>query len=283
VSRVLSFEPGIFLSRLAKQPFLVRHDLCGNALFSLAALIELAKRLPESSIEYNAGNVPRTLDPARTPRTGLSVEETIRRIEDCGSWLVIKAIERDAAYRALLERCLSEVEEGAEPLALGIEDLHGFIFVSSPGSVTPYHMDPEENFLLQLRGRKTIHVFDARDRSVLSEQELEHLFSGAHRNLVYREEYEGKAQAFELTPGLGVHVPFTAPHWVQNGPEVSISFSITFHTRASVMRKHAYSINARLRNWGINPAPVGRSPARDYLKQFVSRARQKVVGKAKRP
>ena len=29
-----------------------------------------------------------------------------------------------------------------------------FIFISSPNTVTPYHMDPEYNFLLQIRGTK---------------------------------------------------------------------------------------------------------------------------------
>jgi len=43
------------------------------------------------------------------------------------------------------------------------------IFVTSPGSVTPYHMDKEINFLLQIRGTKTISVFSASDREVLSE------------------------------------------------------------------------------------------------------------------
>jgi len=38
-----------------------------------------------------------------------------------------------------------------------------FIFVSSPEAVTPLHMDPEHNFLLQVRGLKTLHLFDPND------------------------------------------------------------------------------------------------------------------------
>jgi len=34
-------------------------------------------------------------------------------------------------------------------------------------------MDPEYNFLLQIRGTKELHVFDGSDRSILSERELE--------------------------------------------------------------------------------------------------------------
>ena len=36
-----------------------------------------------------------------------------------------------------------------------------FIFVSSPNAVTPFHMDPEHNILMQLRGTKTMTLFPA--------------------------------------------------------------------------------------------------------------------------
>ena len=39
----------------------------------------------------------------------------------------------------------------------------GFIFVSSPDAVTPYHFDPEHNILLQLRGTKAMTLFPAGD------------------------------------------------------------------------------------------------------------------------
>jgi hypothetical protein len=55
-----------------------------------------------------------------------------------------------------------------------------FIFVSSPGAVTPYHVDFEYNFLLQIRGDKNITVFDAFDRSLLSEVQRERFVSGRH-------------------------------------------------------------------------------------------------------
>jgi oxalate decarboxylase/phosphoglucose isomerase-like protein (cupin superfamily) len=270
--KLIAFETDVFRSHFGSAPFLVRHRLTQNQLFSLPALVALARRLPASSVEYNAGDVPLTLDPARTPRNGLSPQETIRRIEQCRSWLVLKNVEQDPAYRLLLERCLAEVGAVSEGLSPGMSNKEGFIFVSSPGSVTPYHMDPEENFLLQVRGHKTMHVFDPADRSVLSEHEIERFLSGAHRNLVFRDEYRSKGRAFELRPGWGVHVPVTAPHWVQNGAEVSISFSITFQTKATLRYAHAHRLNAGLRRWGLRPSPVGQSALRDRLKQLLFRA-----------
>src|SRR5262249_59171553 len=76
----LHIDPVRFRERFARLPFVVRHGLSDHPLFALPRLIELARALPADPVEYNAGDVPVSLDPARTPRTGLSIDETIRRI-----------------------------------------------------------------------------------------------------------------------------------------------------------------------------------------------------------
>src|SRR2546422_7059876 len=90
-------------------PFRIRHRLIDHPLFELPRLIEMSARLPEECVEYNAGNLPIGLESADAPRTGLSLQETLRRIEECGSWIVLKNVERDPEYRDLLHRCLDEI------------------------------------------------------------------------------------------------------------------------------------------------------------------------------
>jgi hypothetical protein len=272
----LELDPAAMASRFGRRAFAMRHRLAGHALFGLPRLVELAQRLPSCKLEYNAGDVPITLDPRRTPQNGLSPEETIRRIEECNSWMVLKNVEIDPAYGALLDRCLAEVAACGGPPVREMREREAFVFVSSPRAMTPYHMDPEENFLLQVRGAKTIHVLPPDDRSVLSVEELEHFFGGAHRNLVFRERYRARAAAFELSPGWGVHVPVTSPHWVQNGHGVSISFSITFRTRDSARRAHAHRANGYLRRLGLEPSPVGASVFGDELKHLLIRGVDRV-------
>src|SRR3546814_4592717 len=111
----------------------------------------------------------------------------------------------------------------------GAKKLQAFIFVTSPNNVTPLHMDPEYNFLLQVRGTKLMSLFDHEDRDIVSEEQLE-LYPGKHRNLPYREAFEKVGTQQHLAPGDSIFVPLFDPHWVQNGPEVSVSFSITWHT-----------------------------------------------------
>jgi len=271
--RLLDIDGETFRANFNRAPFLIKHHLADHPLFSLQRLIELASRLPEEKVKYNGANISVATGLYEGPRTGLSIQETIRRIEECRSWMVINNVELDPEYRQLLDRCLDEVQFFSEPIDRGMFRREGFIFISSPLSVTPFHMDPEYNFLLQIRGKKQISIWDSRDRSVLSEIALERYFSDADRQIVFKEEYQQKASIFELTPGAGLHFPVVAPHWVRNGDEVSVSFSVTFRTPASERRRTVYCANANLRGRGLNPAPPGESAFRDLAKFYTFRAR----------
>ena len=261
----------VFSRSFERRPFLVGHALARHPLFELPRLVELASRLPFAQVEYNLGDVPVSLDPKMAPLNGLSAAETVRRIEDCNSWLVLKNVERDAEYRSLMELCLAAIREHSAGIAPRMHLPEAFVFVSSPRAVTPFHLDPEHNFLFQIRGEKTIHAFDAADRLVVTERDLEKFFAGAHRNLNYEESFEPRATAWRLRPGDALHLPVAAPHWVQNGDAVSISFSCTFRSALSARLAGAYAMNFRLRRLGLRPAPVGRSLRRDRLKHVCAR------------
>jgi len=272
--RCLEIDAATFRSQFNRKPFLFRHHLSDHVLFDPSRLVALSRTLPSSLVEYNAGNVPVSLpDWESTPHTGLSAEDTIRRISEFGSWMVLKRAEYDPEYRMLVERCLLEIEPLSEPIEPGMCEREAAVFVSSPASVTPYHIDHEINFLLQIRGRKTVSVFDATDRTVLPDRELEDYFSGptVHRNLRFDEECQQRAKVFELEAGYGLHIPTTAPHWVKNGDAVSISFSASFKTPASLRRGAIYRANARLRKAGLRPAPYGVSAWRDATKYRLFR------------
>jgi hypothetical protein len=256
---MLELDPTRFAQDFNERPFRVRHRLVDHPAFTLERLVELARRLPPALVEYNAGDLPLTQDPKLTPQTGLSIEETIRRITDARSWMVLKRVEADDEYRRVLDQCLDHVA----PNVPGMRGRQAFIFISSPGSITPYHIDHEYNFLLQVRGTKLMSIFD---RSVLGEEEIERFYRGEHRNLVFDERRHADAMTFELAPGDGVHVPVNAPHYVKNGPEASISFSITFRTPEGDRRASVYRVNERMRALGVRPRRVGALPLVDRAK-----------------
>ncbi len=280
----LQIEPASFRAGFNRSPFRIRHRLSNHPLFTLPRLMALAQALPPNNVEYNGGNIPVNMDPGKTPQTGLSAEETLYRIAHCQSWMALKYVEDDPEYRALLDALMDEIQIHSEPLDPGMCLRHGFIFVSSPKSITPYHMDLEYNFLLQIRGDKTAHLFDGADRTLLSEEEIERQYQpGKHRNLVFQDAYQQKAKVYLLKPGDGLHFPQVSPHWIQNEGEVSISFSITFQTDASDRKAAIHQVNRGLRAMGLHPTPPGRSRSLDaakYLGMRVVNKLRRLVGRA---
>ncbi|QDV05204.1 Cupin superfamily protein [Planctomycetes bacterium Poly30] len=265
----LKVDAADFRGDFGHRPFRLQHALADHPLFQVERLIELSKALPPERVEWNAGSVPLVIDPKDTPSNGLTAEETIRRIAECGSWLVLKHVQLDDAYRELLVSCIDELspmlrELGHEPFRP-----QGFIFVSSPGAVTPFHIDPENNFLIQVRGQKTMYTHDREDRTMLSDEDRERFAAGGHRNLRADEASLAHAETFVLKPGDGLHVPLHTPHFVRNGEGVSISFSVTFQTRASDAEHGVLWCNHKLRRIGLRPRPYGVSPGIDRLKHGV--------------
>lgn len=273
-----AFDPQM-LDRLDRHypelPVRLEHKLCDHPLLRLEALAELATRIRSEDVEYNRGNLPIGIDPAETPANGLSVEETVRSIEQCQSWMVLKFVEQDAAYRELLHSTLSEIEHLVRPKTGRMLRAEAFIFLSSPNAVTPFHFDPEHNILFQVRGRKTMTIFPADDEELVRGESHEIFHAGGHRNLPWDDGFAAKGQAFELVAGQAVYVPVKAPHWVLNGPDVSISLSVTWRSNWSYREAYARQMNRLLRTAGLRPAAPGRFPHQNYLKSLGYRAIEK--------
>jgi len=270
-------------AQLERAPFAVTHTLSNHPLLQLPRLIELAAALPPVEVEFNRADIPLSQEYLKTPPNGLSATETLSQIENCQSWMVLKHIEADPAYRRLLLECLEPLRPLTEHITPGMRQPQAFIFVSSPGAVTPYHCDPEHNFLLQIRGGKTIAVFDRDDPLVVTQPELEAKVNGAHRNLIFQDAMQGRETLFHLQPGAGVHVPMNCPHWVRVDDAVSVSLSITYRSRFSTRREAVLRLNSRLRKMGGEPAPPGRHPLKDTMKFYTERVIRRVehlAGKA---
>ena len=163
----------------------IRHRLVGHPLFEFEALVRLARRLRPTDVEQNLADLPVGVDPADLTANGLSVADTIRSIERCGSWLVLKFVEQDPLYRALLDEVLDELAPLVAPATGPMLKREAFVFVSSPGAVTPFHFDPEHNILLQLRGEKVMTLFPPGDEQVADGRLHEAFHMGGHRNLPF--------------------------------------------------------------------------------------------------
>lgn len=254
------------------------HTLAGHRLFSREALAVLAERMPADRVEHNLGKLPLGIRAEDTPANGLSIGDTVRTIDTNGSWMVMKNVERDAEYGALLDAALAELEPIVARKTGPMVHREAFIFLSSPGSVTPFHMDPEHNILLQIDGQKSMTVFPAGDSTLVPPTQSETFHAGGHRNLTWDDTFLAKGQAITLEPGDAILVPVKAPHFVQNGPVVSVSFSVTWRSERSVAEGELHGLNAWLRRHRLPLVTISRQPETQTIKRFAYRVIRKLGG-----
>lgn len=272
-----------FQENYNRKPFAFEHHIASHELFQLPQLTDLIKRLDKfpGQVYYDLGknsDVGRGWD--QSGEHSADPEQLIRSMETAGAWMILKSTQTDPAYSAFLEACLGELH------MLSGRDLSGethnhimSIILASPGKVTPYHIDGECNYLFQIRGSKTVYVFDGSDRSVLPDNELERFWSGNLNAANYKESTQAQAYAFEMQPGRAIHVPVNYPHWVQNGANVSISVSMNFSFRDKRLAD-LYRANYNLRRLGLHPSPPGQSKMADATKLAIYRLQSAIRGRA---
>ena len=250
------------------RPFAIRHQLAGHPLFALPRIIELLRMLPRDQIETSSGHVEIGQDPSKTPLLDMQPEEIVSRIETAGAWMVLKRVETDPAYNRVLEQALLAVaaQKGHATLRhAGFHDIRGFMFVSSPKSTTPFHLDAEDNLFVQIHGEKFFTIFDNRDNSLVSLDAVERSITD-HRNLAYDPAFDAKSVCHRLLPGDGVFVPYLWPHWVRTGDSYSVSLAITWKTKAVIRNNDLLVCNAMLRRIGLPQSTPGKHPLIDSVK-----------------
>lgn len=265
-----------FAANYPETPHVIPHQFANHHLLTLASLAALAERLPENSIEYNRGDLPIGID-GKPSATGLSIEETILHIASANSWAVLKNIEQLPEYDALLNKLLGELRPAIEAKTGKMLCPQAFVFISSPGAVTPYHFDPEHNILMQLTGSKVMTQFPAGDATYAPDEVHEGYHSGGARELVWRDDLAAGGTDFALSPGDALFVPVMAPHHVHNGPESAISLSITWRSEWSFAEADARGFNRLLRRAGLKPRVPRRWPASNRGKSFAYRIWRKLA------
>ncbi len=262
---LVTVDTALAQAKFLKEAFTLKHGLAGHPLFKLPRLIELAKSLPRDSIEYNSGKVAVGVKPEDVPKIDRPAEEVITSIETMNAWMVIKNVQQEPAYRALLEAFVEDANRAAGRNPGDYSDVQGFIFVSSANATTPFHVDAEENILIQIHGDKFVHTFDNGDRKLVSEEAME-ISPSKHRNQAYESWFESRATRHVLKPGDALHMPYLIPHWVSTGETYSISMAMTWKTPEVKRLNKIRLMNGTLRRFGLPQKPPGASPAIDGLK-----------------
>ncbi|MBN3907813.1 MAG: transcription factor [Nostoc sp. NMS1] len=271
--QIIQSDVSTFQENFNCSHFKFSHNLAGHPLFEIPRLVDLANTILSQGrtdkIQSYTSRVP--IQQKWNHRPGINeITEAIAHIEESDSWVMLEDVQVDPEYAALLNQIITELEDLiGKPLRQEMTWLGAYIFIASPNSITPYHIDSELNFLFQIQGEKDMSLFNQNDRSILSEEEIEKFYIGDLNVANYREENQSKASVYHLEPGKGVHHPILAPHWAKNGNNVSVALSVLFYLRPYDLKARVYQVNSYLRKLGFKPTPPGKSALRDRIKIFA--------------
>lgn len=270
----------------------LHHNFHEHPLFQVAELIKLGKELApfEQCRFMRPGLTPASViaHDSRHP-DGRSIDEFFERLEEPASSVALYNIEVIPRYQALLHAVVGTMQDSVESEQPDVFRVNGFVFISAPPSVTPFHIDRENNFWLQLHGHKIMNVWDHRDRRIVPAEAVEDfIVTHSLRKVRYSEEFRARSHEFHACPGDGVYFPSTSPHmtrsdpdWTAPGDRVSISIGVTFYTSVTRQVARVHQVNRVLRRSGLSPRYPGESPRTDAFKAslggLVGSARAKLI------
>lgn len=238
----------------------LHHDLADHPLLGLQALAEAATRMDPATVECRMAKNHNGAGFAFADEDQPAAADVIAAIARAGRWVMLAKAEQLPEYDELMHDVMGDLAQSirrasGEPLRL-----QSYIFVSSPGTLTPFHMDPEYNVLFQISGNKTFSVYSPTG-PWLSDEINERYHVDGQNLLAWEDRFANAGTANSLAPGEALYVPYKCPHWVEVGEQPSVSLSITWCTRASFRQEAAWRFNAWLRRRGLNPLPPAAMPA----------------------
>lgn len=247
----------------------ISHDYADHPLLQADALRALANRL------YDAGtDKVKFIDPgahhgsafhlATESHDGRTVDQVFDSLSHPGTWIAIYEAETDPIYRDLIHEIIDSARSLVEAKDPEIFDSDAYIFISAPPSVSPFHIDRENNFFLQICGTKRMSVWRPDDRETVSEHGVEGwIVRGSLDSVVFDEGHLARAEVHDLLrPGEGVYMPSTSPHMTEtepvddpDDPGYSISIGVVYYTRNTRRRANVYASNVFLKKLGLPAHP----------------------------
>lgn len=270
------FGAGVDASQLDREPFRFDHRLSGHPALSLDNLARAIPRLPPSQVMYATRRLATGENFEKTFRDrpmDRSIEETLDSIRQSDSYIMVSSPQTDASFSDLYAALVADVEQLMQERGVGTRAVAPklYLFIASPGSVTPFHIDRYSTFLMQFRGSKQVTISRPWDERVVSDADCERYVAYTSTELPWTADKDRFSTCFDFAPGQALHIPFVAGHHVRNGmDDVSISMSIIFNTPQTAAWCDALKFNQSARRVlgavGLRPARVGRSRPRDAAK-----------------
>src|SRR5262249_24915002 len=252
-------------------PFKIRNSLPRHPLFEPERIKRLLRTVPRDRIEVREVQTRSSDDRkyARGAMLATDPVEAFERLEERPTWILVhESWIQDRDYGELVNSYVAELAEHCEEMQGGVSDIGCWLFLSSSSSVVHFHSDPDQSFLNQVKGSKTVFTYPAK---VLPESTIEDLVRSSDQGVVkYSPDYEKSLNPpVVLNPGESVFLPIYAPHRAINDDVPCISWNVGFNTRKSLRRKKVHLVNFELRKLGVSVSPYHQSGVMNSVKRFA--------------
>lgn len=247
-----------------RTPLELRHRLCDEPMLRLDSIAALGAELGPESISAeraHKGLVAEADDVAARPA---DIAAQILGLAASDSWFTLLNIEHADGYRALVDRILDSMADAGGMSRDTLRRRMGFVFASSPRSVTSAHFDIEQSIMFQLAGERTL-AFGRFAGAAHRQREIDRYWS-ASSSFGRLESMPEKVSELVVKPGVGCYIPPYTPHWLTNGPSASLSLTVTFFERSNEDESMVQAFNARLGRRNVAMRPYGERPAVDRAK-----------------
>lgn len=246
-----------------RRPLAFAHGIAGLEALSLDAIADLAEELGPESLSADQAVKPLVgTVPTFEALAAGAIADRIRSLAENDSWFTLLNIEQSPRYARLVDELLDAVADAARLPRVALRRRMGFVFASSPRSVTAAHFDLEHSVLLQLRGERVLG-FGRFNSAQERETEIERFWDGSFGRVV---DLPAPVSEVQLRPGSAAYIPPYHPHWLCNGDQTSLSLTVTFFERSNEDESAVQVLNHRLRRWGLHPRPYDPLRRTDRLK-----------------
>jgi hypothetical protein len=242
-------------SRFSHETLVVPHDLHTRAMFDDAGLISLLDRYPRDRLGvFTMGQDPVDWRSWQSGKAGdLTGSELLEGVHSGRIWLNLRATNHYLEdYEALSNELFADKEANIRGLKTLKHDLG--VLISSPNAQVFYHLDSALVSLWQIRGTKTVRVYEPAGPFAWPEQIEAVVLRESAEQIPFDPAWDLHAKEVILEPGMMVTWPQNAPHRIVNGPMVNVSLSVEFMTPAALLRANVIYANGVLRRrFGMAP------------------------------
>lgn len=220
-----------------------RHRLADLGVFDDEHLVEILNHHPRAKLQAYAPNTPGVSAWPAVDIGGADGAALLDAVRTKGLWLnVIRLDGWDDRSRELVVRLFEEIGEFVPDLLP--ETVGATLLISSPGATVPYHFDPDPNVLWQLRGRKRIYIYPARNDAFATRDAREDLVGGYLREYIpFDPAFDEAALTEEIEPGDVLAWPHNSPHRVLALEGMNVTLSTDFQTKRIRRWRHVWGAN----------------------------------------